>query len=236
MSPSAHTYHQSVAHAFTICRICGVFAVTLIWIVQIYLQLLSCPVISIIAIHFWMVLPTLTSLGFSVFTTDWPTWWQSLLHLLAAFRCFVSFIGCQWGLEYCLRSIFWPTACLSSLHASLSSHSLRSNNDNSLSVPRVKTNTGARAFHDCAPLFGTTSRCAHSAISVATFKKHLKTLLFDFSLSPIDTSMPDGLLMLLNCFLDFAVEHWFGCRATEPGFARDIGTIEIWLIDSEVFT
>ena len=33
----------------------------------------------------------------------------------------------------------------------LPSCSLRSNNDNSLSVPRVKTNTGARAFHFCAP-------------------------------------------------------------------------------------
>ena len=37
--------------------------------------------------------------------------------------------------------------------------------------------------------------------------------------------------MLRNCFLDFAVEHWFGCRATEPRFAGDIGAIEIWLID-----
>ena len=26
-------------------------------------------------------------------------------------------------------------------------------------------------------------------------------------------------------------EHWFGCRATEPGFAGDIGAIEVWLID-----
>ena len=34
--------------------------------------------------------------------------------------------------------------------------------------------------------------------------------------------------MLRNCFLDFAVEHWFG---TEPGFAGDIGAIEVWLID-----
>ena len=33
----AHTYQQSVAHAFTICGICGVFAVILIWIVQNYL-------------------------------------------------------------------------------------------------------------------------------------------------------------------------------------------------------
>ena len=36
--------------------------------------------------------------------------------------------------------------------------------------------------------------------------------------------------MLRNCFLDFAV-HWFGCRATEPGFTGDIGAIEVWLID-----
>ena len=38
-------------------------------------------------------------------------------------------------------------------------------------------------------------------------------------------------ITLRNCFLDFAVEHWFGCRATEPGFAREIGAIEVWLID-----
>ena len=34
--------------------------------------------------------------------------------------------------------------------ASLPSHSLSTNNNNSLSVPRVKVNSGARAFH-CAP-------------------------------------------------------------------------------------
>ena len=38
--------------------------------------------------------------------------------------------------------------------------------------------------------------------------------------------------MLRNCFLNFAVEHWFGCQATEPGFAGDIGAIWVdWLID-----
>ena len=42
---------------------------------------------------------------------------------------------------------------------------------------------------------------------------------------------PHGLLMLWNCFLDFAVEYWFGCHATEPDFAGDIGAIEPWLID-----
>ena len=44
-------YQPCAAQADTICGICGVFAVTLIWIVQSYLQLFLCPVISIIAIH-----------------------------------------------------------------------------------------------------------------------------------------------------------------------------------------
>ena len=39
-------------------------------------------------------------------------------------------------------------------------------------------------------------------------------------------------MMLQNCFIDFAVEHQFECRAAEPGFARHIGTIEIWLINN----
>ena len=60
-----------------------------------YVQLLSCLVLSIIAIHFCMVLMTLTSQGFSLYRINWPTWWQSLLHLLAVFHCFVPFIGCQ---------------------------------------------------------------------------------------------------------------------------------------------
>ena len=37
--------------------------------------------------------------------------------------------------------------------------------------------------------------------------------------------------ILWNCFFDFAVGHWFGFCATEPGFAWVIGAIEIWLID-----
>ena len=95
ISPFAHMYKQFVAHAFTISEICGVFAVTLIWIVQNYLQLLSCPVVSIVAIHFCLVLLTLTTQGFSVYRINWPAWWQSPLYLLVAFHCSVPFIGCQ---------------------------------------------------------------------------------------------------------------------------------------------
>ena len=72
--PSAHTYQQSVAHDFTICRISDIFTVTLIRIVQNYLQQLLCLVISIIAIHFCMVSPTLTSQGSRVFTINWHAW------------------------------------------------------------------------------------------------------------------------------------------------------------------
>ena len=36
---------------------------------------------------------------------------------------------------------------------------------------------------------------------------------------------------VVECFIDFAVKHWYGCRATESGYAGDIGAIEIWLID-----
>ena len=52
-------YRQCTAHAFTISGIYGIFAITLIWIVQNYLQLLLCLVILIIEIHSCMVSWTL---------------------------------------------------------------------------------------------------------------------------------------------------------------------------------
>ena len=78
-----------------------------------------------------------------------------------------------------------PVYLHSMLAASIPSCSLRSNNDNSLSVPRVKTNTGARAFHSCAPsLWSSLPLSVRSASSVATFKKYLKTHLFDLVFPP----------------------------------------------------
>ena len=63
-----HSHNQQPeAHAFTICGICGVFTITLIWMMQNYLQLLSYPVVSIIAFHFCMALLTLTPQGFRVY-------------------------------------------------------------------------------------------------------------------------------------------------------------------------
>ena len=77
-----------------------------------------------------------------------------------------------------------PVYLHSMLAASIPSRSLRSYNDNSLSVARVKTNTGARAFHSCAPSLWNLPLSVRSAISVATFKKHLQTHLFDLAFPP----------------------------------------------------
>ena len=78
-----------------------------------------------------------------------------------------------------------PVYLHSMLATSIPSRSLRSNNDNSLSVPMVKTNAGARAFHSCAPsLWNNLPLSVRSAISVATFMKYLKTHLFDLAFSP----------------------------------------------------
>ena len=78
-----------------------------------------------------------------------------------------------------------PVYFHSMLAASIPSRSLTSNNDNSLSVPRVKTNTGARAFHSCAPsLWNSLPLSITSASSVATFKKYLKTHLFGLAFPP----------------------------------------------------
>ena len=69
-----------------------------------------------------------------------------------------------------------PVYLRSKLAVLLPSHSPRSNKGISLSVPRVKTNSGARAFHSCAPsLWNNLPLSVRSAISVAAFKKHLNT-------------------------------------------------------------
>ena len=78
-----------------------------------------------------------------------------------------------------------PVYLHSMLAASIPSRSLRSNNDNSLSVPRVKTNTGVRAFHSCAPsLWNNLPLSVCLASSFATFQKYLKTHLFDMAFPP----------------------------------------------------
>ena len=111
---------------------------------------------------------------------------------------------------------------------SLPSRSLRSNRGITLSIPRIRTNTGARAFSSCAPsLCNNLPLSVRSATSVASFRRRLKTYLFDLAFPHVDTGVPYCLLMLRNEFNDFAFEHRSGCCATEPGYAGDIGAIEI---------
>ena len=124
-----------------------------------------------------------------------------------------------------------PVYLRSLIAISLPSRSLRSNRGITLAIPRIKTNNGARAFSSCAPsLWNNLPLSVHSATSVATFRRRLKTYLFDLASpppSPVDTSVPYCLLILRNNFNDFAFEHRSGCCATEPGYAGDIGSIEI---------
>ena len=169
------------------------------------------------------------------------TLWQSHILLLAVFHCIVLFIGYQWNLDYCSRSVCWPEKNLSwtqlgylhaMLAASLPSSTLRSNKGISLSDPRVKTITGARAFHSCAQ-----SLCNSLLLSLLSdnFSCYLQGTSEDTSLwlclSPIDNSTQDIPLMLQNCFINIVVEHRIGCHAIEPDFAGNIGAIEMWLID-----
>ena len=78
-----------------------------------------------------------------------------------------------------------PIYLRSFIAISLPSHSLRSNRGITLSIPRIKTNTGARAFSSCAPsLWNNLPLSVRSATSVATFRRRLKTSLFDLAFPP----------------------------------------------------
>ena len=122
-----------------------------------------------------------------------------------------------------------PVYLHSLIAISLPSLSLRSNRGITLSVPRIKTNTSAKAFSSCAPsLWNNLPLSVHSATSVATFRRRLKTYLFNLAFPPpVVTSVPNSLLMLQNSFNKFVFEHRSGCCTTEPGYTRDIGVVEI---------
>ena len=125
-----------------------------------------------------------------------------------------------------------PLYLRSLLATSLPSRSLRSNRGITLSIHRMRTNTGARAFSSCAPsLWNNLLLPVCSATLVATFRRRLKNIPFRLGLPPVDTGVPNGLLLLQNSLNDFVLEHRSGCCATEPGYAGDIGAIGIWLID-----
>ena len=170
---------------------------------QNYLQLLSCLVVSIIAIHFCMVLLTLTSQGFkrvqnqlARVVTKSPPFTRSIPLLRS-----LHWLPVRFRILFKINLLTYkplrekqPVYLHSMLATSIPSRSLRSNNDNSLSVSRVKTNTGARAFHSCAPsLWNNLPLSVHSASSVATLKKYLKIHLFDLAFPPWIPSLHVGI-------------------------------------------
>ena len=151
-------YQLSAAHACTISGICSVFTITLILIVQNYLQLVLCVVISIVTIHFCMVSWTLTT----------------SIYLQCSTASFPSVVTCKFRILFKISLLTYktlhgkqPVYLHSMLAPLLPSRSLRSNEGISLPVLRVKTNTGARAVHCCTlSLWNNLPLSVHSAISV----------------------------------------------------------------------
>ena len=109
------------------------------------------------------------------------------------------------------RAMKQRTALHFMLARSLPSRSLRSSKGITRSVPRVKTNTGARAFHFWTPsVWNNRLLSVYSATSVATFRKRLEIQLFDLAFppqAPAYTSIFDGPLMLWKCCINFAAEN-----------------------------
>ena len=100
-----------------------------------------------------------------------------------------------------------PVYLHSLIATSLPSHSLRSNRGITLSVPRIRTNTGARAFRSSFSLEQPSTICPFSH-----FGCHLQRMSQNVPfrlglLPPLDTGVPNGLLMLQNSFNNFVFEH-----------------------------
>ena len=180
--------HISAIHVFTTSRIYCVFTVTLIWRVQ---KLLANALVS-------SRLDYCNSLLSGIAETD-LTKLQRVLNRLA--RVVTKSPPFTHSVPL-LRSLHWlpvkyrvhfkiclltykalheeqPVYLRSLTAISLPSHSLRSNRGITLSIPRIRTNTGIRAFSSCAPsLWNNLLLSVRSATSVATFRRCLKTYLF----------------------------------------------------------
>ena len=78
-----------------------------------------------------------------------------------------------------------PVYLRSLIAISLPSRTQRSNRGITLSIPRIKTNTGARAFSSCAPsLWNNLPLFVRSVTLVSPFRRRLKTYLFDLAFPP----------------------------------------------------
>ena len=100
-----------------------------------------------------------------------------------------------------------PVYLCSLIATSLPSCSLRSNREITLSVPRIRTITSARAF---SSLEQPSTICPFSHLA-CHLQKTSQNIPFRLGLSPVDTGVPNGMLMLRNIFNDSVFEHQSGC-------------------------
>ena len=170
------------------------------------------------------------------FRMNWSVVWQSDHHLLTVFHWCIPFIGCHQNFS---RSVCWPTQLFMKNNLFIftpclphHSHPILCDQTKESLYPSLgsrPTQAGVRAFHSCALSVGTTARYLSAqppeySLLIVEMSQNMS---FWLCLSPIDARMPNGPLMFWNCFSDCAFEHWFSYRATEPGYAGDIGAIEI---------
>ena len=198
----------------------------------------ECSSVLITVIHFCLGLRKLTSPSSNVFWTVWLVWSQSHHHLLAVFHCCAPFIGYQYDIESISRSACWPTRLfmrnspftfapwlpLLFHHA----HWDQTEESVCLSPGSGPTLAQGPSAH-VSLLFGTTFH--YLSVQPPRLPPSEDVSKHTFSTWPFRGRHRCALLPV-DDFNDFAFEHRSGCCATEPGYAGDIGAIEIWLIDN----
>ena len=163
-------YRQCAAHAFTISGICGAFAVALIGIGQNYFQLLLRLIVSIHLLLQGMHGMVDTKLQrvqnrLTRIVTKSPPFTSSV-PLLCSLHCLPVKFRVLFKISFLTYKTLHekqPVYLHSMLAAPLPSRSLRSSKGISLSV---RTNTGAGAFHSCAPPLSGATCCCLSLQSV----------------------------------------------------------------------
>ena len=120
----------------------------------------------------------------SIFSSSYlrqPTQGLFLIHITSS----VEFIFKICTITYQALSTKQPAYLHSMLTPARQPRQLRSTGSGLLSVPRVKTNAGTRAFSVAAPtLWNSLPDSVKSARNIASFRRNLKTYLFKMAYPP----------------------------------------------------
>ena len=123
-----------------------------------------------------------------------------------------------------------PVYLESMLATSLPSHTLRSHNGMTLLISWVRPTLARGVFTFVSLPCGITSRYLSIHLN-CNFQEAFENSSRWLGLSSINTGpMAWWLVNVMDCFMDFVVEHWFSCHATEPSLARDSCTVDNPLI------